>query len=452
MASNVSLASNIIFFIGNSSSYGFLMGLPIIFYTSAQLIVMYVVRKVKIDFNVIRTIADLWYSVFPSKFVVRSYSAILAFAGLLSVFLEIFVGMEIVTVFLPETIYTKPLCFMAIGIMVIGYVYFGGFNAVVKTDKLQMTFLGACAFSLLIFAVAIPATDLASAETLWKQTIFFDVKGLDLILFVAWVCSLNFLGAFNSTESWHRMSASASLTESMKGILKNWWKFALVFLGPMFAIIIMSSKGYEFSNISQFVGVLSNGEPYQVFLVSIVALGFAAALFSTADTSLMATLHTIADKHTFLPFLAKKENNPDSNFLKRYLALFMFSVLFICSVLLFVNENEAAANLVMPTLYLIWNLMTSLAALPIYALLSYSYGWKPLQANKFQIATLGASVLLSFIVNVFGNDLIATVFGEASADSVNLISVILIMAVGMYLTAAMDPQFRRTKFNKPSLA
>lgn len=70
-ATTVSLADGIIFFISAHHEYGWLMGLAAIFYTIAQLYMLNIVKKLKIDFTQIRTVSDLWYSVYPSKKIAR---------------------------------------------------------------------------------------------------------------------------------------------------------------------------------------------------------------------------------------------------------------------------------------------------------------------------------------------------------------------------------------------
>lgn len=427
-ATNVSLAANIIFFVSAYQSYGWMMGLAVIAYTIVQLFILALVRRINIDFNQIRTISDLWYAVFPSRKIARIISGIVVAGCLFSVFVELYFGSVIVSMFFADTPFNKAATFFVLGALTLSYVYFGGYKAVIKTDKWQMGLLMLAASALIAFSYFIPTLDTVSKNA--SELLFsHSESGSSLFIFLLWVCSLNIFLCFIDIDTWQRMSACKSISEASQGLINGLWKLALVFWGPMMAIIVIGFKGYEFSNLPEFIGVIAAQDALYSYIVTpIVVVGFAAALFSTADTKLMSAIYGLCDDNTFRPLIDKLDKQTDGALvLRKYLVRAFMVAVFAISILYYIQGSDIA-DLVMPAIYATWGILIGLSILPIYAFYRIFKGMPKAKVTTSRENTIVASLVLASIVTLMGSYWEYTTGEMIYSQLANLLTVVVVFA------------------------
>ncbi len=428
-ATNISLASNIIFFIAAHQVYGWMMGLALIAYTIVQFYILYIVRKLNLDFNKIRTISDLWYEVFPSKKIARIITFTVVTGCFIGLFLELYFGSVILSIFFPDMIIYQAGSFLVLGFMVIAYVYLGGYNTIVKTDKWQVGLLILATLALGYFAATVPAIGSATETSFVQKISGHTESGLSLIVFLFWVCSLNVFLCFIDISTWQRMGASKSIGEASRGLFKGLWKIAVIFWGPMMAIVFIGAKGYSFNSLPEFFNVIyqySGNLNYIIF--PLVAIGFAAALFSTADTILISTMYGMCDQNSFLPHLEKFPKEQQHSKLKHYLSQFTAIIVSLLTIFYYIQGNDGIASYIMPLIYASWGVLIGMAIFPMIAFYRMWYDLPKINVSRISEYTIIATLIVAASITIIGS------FFEYNTDDMiysqiaNLLTVLVVGA------------------------
>ena len=450
-ATNISLAGNIIFFLSAHQLYGWMMGLAIVVYTIVQFYILHTAKKVNLDFNKIRTVSDLWFSVFPSTKVARIMSATIVFGCLFGLFLELYFGSVILSMFFPDESIYKAGSFFMLGLLVICYVYFGGFTAIVKTDKWQIGLLLLASAALLYFSLSVPNYGAAAESTsLFSKLFGHQESGVPLLTFLVWVIALNILLCFIDISTWQRMNAVVSIDAATKGLIKGLWKLAIVFCVPMMAIVLLGAKGYSFSTIPEFLNIIFNHSgKLSVIIFPIVVVGFSAALFSTADTILISAIYGLCDHNTLLPFLEKIDESKKHNILRNYLVLFTLGIILLLSILYYI-QGQAISDFIMPAIYSTWGVLIGMAIFPIYAFHRMKKGLPTLKATKKSEA-----IILFFLFIAVGITLAGSILEYRTdkmiysqvANLCTVVTIIIGIATCVYSEARETKTITKFKLN-----
>ncbi len=440
-ATTVSLADGIIFFISAHHEYGWLMGLAVVFYTAAQLYMLNIVKKLKIDFNKIRTVSDLWYSIYPSKKIARIISGCIFACSLLWLFLELYIGSVILSVLLPDTDIYKAGSFFVLGALVVTYVNFGGYKAIVKTDKWQVSLLLISVLVLIGFVAYVPSIGEAKNTSIFNKCFGYTESGFSLYIFLFWVCSINILFCFTNIHTWQRMSAVVSINEGIKGIVKGLWKFALIFLGPMMCIIILGAKGYSFSDMPSFLSIIYKESGNLSFIVfPVIVVGFSAALFSTADTFLIGAAYTLCDKNTLLNKIEAIPEDKRHATVRKYISI--FTVLIVCCLsILYYIQGQDISKYIMPIIYAHWGLLFGLSVLPMYAFFRMLKNLPPMQASRASEKVLLLGIILCGCVLVTGS-LYEMSTGMMIYSQISNLLAVVVIAVSLGLSIKIDNKKR----------
>ncbi len=366
----VALAGNIAFFIVAHREYGYLMGLGPIFYTVSQLLFLYIFKKVPINFLQIRSLADIWTKVFSgkNKVIARTIAITCAFSCIMTVFAEILVGSEMISIFLPSNPIYKALTFFFLGLVVLGYVSYGGYKAVIKTDGWQFTVLLFTTATMIYFAISSPILNNSTPYEIVTKLFTYEAKGNFLLCFLIWAIWINISGAFTDMALWHRMAASVSMQEALNGFIRGLWKWFAIFMLPMMCFVLLYLKGNHYDKMPEFLAIIQSQSGILGYIIfPMIVLGFASALFSTADTYMIAAMYTLCDCNTLLPTLEKIPAEKREVTIKKYLAIFVITLAF-CLAIFYYAQHSAISNAIMPILFAIWGITGIEAPLLIYAI------------------------------------------------------------------------------------
>lgn len=432
-ATTLSLASTIIFFIEAHQAYGWLMGIGPLFFFAIQFYLLRTISNLEIDLKNIRTVADLWYAVFPSKAISRSIAIITVITILMAFFIELWVGSVILTTFLPKTAEFKACSFCALAVIVLLYVYNGGYAAIIKTDRWQLWLMILTSVAIVYFALVAPIinTSLKSESLLLFQLLSYNEGGWSLLIFLLWACIINLCFGFADLTVWQRMAASRSVQESYYGLLRGIWKMFVIFWLPMMSFILLYIKGYNYHTMEQFLELVLHTESgilgYVIF--PLIVTGFATALFSTADSFMIACMYGLFDHSTFLPIIEKVPPQKREKTIKKYLVGSTLGLIIILSLLYYIHNNDIA-GWIMPLFYAVFGLAATVAPLAIYAFHHHRKNLVPIKVTPLKNGILIFTLLLGWSTIIAGS------FAEASTglhyySHLALLVALIIVCLGL---------------------
>jgi len=307
VAASTSFATVILFFIATESIYGLTLLLCGLSYYLGQLAFIYWMKSSKIDTGELSTNAMFLLVKTGHKSLARAMSLLTIISFLMILFIELYVGSVIIKYYLPGAAgLTGALPFLLLGIIVFGYVRLGGLTTVIHTDswQLRLMVLAACAF--VAFALVV-----SPAGEAYALSNAFTVRAspMVLLLFYGWIFLLNFTLPFTQVSSWQRIAAARSIGEAWKGVLKGAPSFLVVWWLPVVALALLRAKGYEIGSIDSLFEVLrSGGSLAEAILYPMVFVGFTAALFSTADSALIALQLAVLNDTRLQGYLHRMSN------------------------------------------------------------------------------------------------------------------------------------------------
>ncbi|NQY42608.1 MAG: hypothetical protein HRT87_04605 [Legionellales bacterium] len=392
-ASSMSLATVLVFFISTQKEYGlFLLACPIGF-VLGQYIFFYTVRKCNVDFSKCRTISDLVSTVFPSKKIARAITAITIVSYIGLAFIELYVGTIILTFFMPKSAIWQTLAFFIIGITVLLYIRLGGYKAIVKTDKWQLSLMLLAITTIFLFSILLPYSD--TPKTYVNSFYFVNVSPIWALVFVIQILFTNITGPFTQLTGWQRIVASSSVDEAWKGLKRATWKTLFIWTVPIISFVLLRTKGYDITELEKFLYFARNtSELTATILFPIVVVGFASALFSSADVAIIAIIHALSDQNTFQSSFQKL---PYRKF-KRYLTIFTICILAILSALYWIKYLELT-NYLVPLVHSSFGQMNILIPLSAYAIYRINNNQ---QETKFNENYIFFSILLGWSFVLIG--------------------------------------------------
>jgi len=402
-AATVSLASSIIFFICAHREYGYLMGVGPLFLCLVQFLLLRFASRVSLNFKQVRSIADIWSHAFSGKIIPRTIALLCAFSCLLGMFAELLVGSEIFSTFLPDTSFYKALCFFLLGLTTLGYVRFGGYRAIIKTDTWQLFLLFLATIAMILFSIQSPILDNSTLEVVFSKLFSYNASGWSLFIFLFWVCLLNVFYSVMDLAQWQRMAALKSDASASIKFLLSLWKWGVVFLLPMMCFVLLYAKGNQYDTMSEFLNIVkTQGGSLGVIWFPLIVIGFAAALFSTADTLMIAAMYALFDKHILLGKFERSNSTEREKLIKQYITGFSIILFFLLSVLYYIQHSKLS-ELIIPIMYAVWGQMSVVAPLIIYALYRMYYNRSFIYLTKTQINIILSSLITGWIIILAGS-------------------------------------------------
>ncbi|MCW8093388.1 hypothetical protein [Alteromonas sp. ASW11-130] len=297
-AASTSLATVIFFFITGIEKYGLFLFWCGISYLLGQFIFLRIMKRSSDNTNELSTVSDYWFLSTGGKYTSRAISLISFSALLTMLFLELFIGSQILTFYIEEkTFLSNILAFGFLLFVVVFYVSSGGMGAVFKSDSWQFKLMIlSLAFLLIsaIFTFLFRTTGTIESDILDKN---YDAE---VFVFVIWVTIQNFTLPYTQLSSWQRLASTESVTEAQVGLKNVITGFLILWIVPVVALTLFYISGVKFSNVSDFFNFFRLSENLFVyFSFAVLFAGFSSALFSTADSALIASVLSISDRSTF---------------------------------------------------------------------------------------------------------------------------------------------------------
>ena len=367
VAASTSLATVLLFFLSTASFYGVVLLWCGLTYFLGQMIFINYVSGKQLLTKDIRTISDLWFNCIESSLISRIITAVTISSYLIILFVELYIGSVIVTYFLKPFLpnLSGVLGFAFVSIIVIGYVRIGGLRAVMETDRWQLKLLVTSVVALFLFSVLVPEGVGPLREVQRRSFFHVDASLKDCICFCLWILVLNLTLPFSQLSSWQRIAAAKSGSVAKKGFRTHRRHLLFVWIIPVISFVLLVSKGFGFKDVTglfdsmKTAGGLSSGVLYPL-----VVLGFGAALFSTADTALIAFGTSLADENTFLSRLETYSEKK----LRRSFTIFAAITLCLLAIIYYLAEADIGSWFI-PLIYAIFGQLTVIAPLILYCLI-----------------------------------------------------------------------------------
>jgi len=367
-AASTSLATVLIFFISTSSMFGLFLLWCGATYLLGQVLFLKLIKAINVETSGLTTNADFVLKQMDTKRTARIISVLTASTFILILFLELYIGSEIISYYLQGIGPTgKAIAFFSLGAIVIFYVRLGGLKVVFRTDTWQLALIVVACLALFVFSIVhAPVTSGSIQAT--KSILSVTGTPTQIIIFMLWILILNFSLPFTQLSSWQRLAATESLDQAWKGLKRSTPSFLLVWMLPVVSLVILNNKGVNVSSLSGLFDILRSGNvDYTNIIYPIIFVGFASALFSTADTAIVALQFSLSDSATFGDRLKQLNENK----LRKILTFSILVIVFVLAGIYGLAEADLG-ELFIPLVYTIFSQLTIIAPQVVYAMLESS--------------------------------------------------------------------------------
>jgi len=432
-AASTSLATVLIFFISYSSFFGLSLLWCGTTYLLGQILFIRFMKRINVETSNLTTNADFVLQYVHTERTAKAMAALTASAFILILFLELYIGSEIISYYLTNLgSIGKAVAFLSLGLIVIMYVRIGGLTVVFRTDIWQLSILIAACIGLLLFSIIYePITSGISQAT--KPILFANATPVQILIFMLWIFVLNLTLPFTQLSSWQRLAATKSIDQAWRGLKLSTPGFLVIWILPVIALVILNAKGVIPNSLSGLFDVLRTGDTELAnILYPIIFVGFASALFSTADTAMIALQFSFSDNATF----GDRLKSMDEKKLGKVLTSSTIFIIIILAVIYGVAEAQLGSWFI-PLVYTIFSQLTIIAPQVIYAMLEVS---GKIPEREFQVLSDRINISgigLAWIVLVGAT--IGKVYGilpQAGTQEVATYIALIISTVGQIVAAA----------------
>jgi hypothetical protein len=364
VASSFSLSMNVMFLLSSSNNYGLWILIAPTTYISGFLLFNYIVKRSDIDLKGSRTLADFFYLIYPSRTIARLVTALTLGSYIMLLFVELYMGTVLLTVFLGDAIFYKTIGFFAIGCLVLMYVRLGGYSAIVQTDKWQLLLMMLAIGSIFGFGLIAPADLDINWQGLFNKIITAREEPASLVVFMIWLGVTNLIYPFSQLSNYQRVTATKCANTSLKGVISGSYKLLLLFILTIGGFLLLGAKGYQVNTITDFLLLVKNSEGILQYLFIPLILGFGSMVFSSADIAVIAIFYSLSDQNTFRRRFSKMKESE----LRYILTLSTMGLLVVLSFIYFLQAGGLEAWL-MPLIYTVIGQLVILVPVPLVLLL-----------------------------------------------------------------------------------
>lgn len=435
----ISLASNIAFFVSAHREYGCLLGIGPLFYCAMQFLLLYLINYIPINFNSVHSIADLWSKICVGSTITRCIVILSAVSCLTGTLTELFVGAEIFSIFLPNTAFYKAATFFTLGLMVVAFVRYGGYKAVIKTDPIEFLIMFVAGIVLIYFVLSATNVSHATVGQMSLGLFAHNQHGISLLVFLLWDCSLNICAALTDAVMWQRMAALASPKEGLRVFVRSGiWRWSIILLSPLLCIVLLHLKGNTYNSMPQFLEVLRSESwltYYVVFPITLV--GFATAFFSTAYTKIIGALYSLCYQSDCIAKLEKLDMRTQKRLIRKYIDIFSIAciVLFFVISIFYCLERQKLSEYIMPIMYAVWGQISILAPLIIYALYRIKTKKHHIKFTKVQNYILLAFLIIGWVIVLLGSLTRTNMYAQLS-----FLVATFVVCLGLYVSTSFAPR------------
>lgn len=397
VAASTSLATVMLFFLANAQHYGLTLLFCGATYLGGQALFIKILGRANIRTSDLSTNAEFWriFANAPRSAFVIGILTVTTF--LIILFVELYIGSVIIGYYLLDLkTWGKAIAFTILGSVVVAYVRIGGMRVVFRTDAWQLRLMLASMAALIIFAITVPNLD--SKEVLLTSVFTVDATFIEVVLFWCWIGLLNITLPFTQLSSWQRIAATKSVAEAWNGLKRQTGSFFVLWFVPVIAFVILSAKGYSLTDLPALFDAMRQGPmAIEGVLYPILFVGFASALFSTADTALIALQFAAADESLTGKFF----RTGNERTLRRRLLVTMLAMILLLALIFGLAEAKLGAWFI-PLIFAIFGQLAVIAPQIIYALCCRMRGQNFVQFSKLGEFANVVAILLAWLVIIGG--------------------------------------------------
>lgn len=363
-ASNFSLAITLLYLMTNASVFGWFLVISPLTYLLGHYFFVGLVRKCNLDLKNCRTLSDLVYRVYPSRSIAILITLMTASSYIMLVFLELYIGSVLFSIFLPQGILYQTCSFLILGIIVLSYVKIGGFAAIVQTDKIQLILMLGAITAVFVFSIICPANDNTVKQILINTTKYTS-EGWFILLFSVWLTFINSIHAFGMVSNWQRLASSKDHDVSWRGLINSSWKVIFLLSATIIGFVVLNAKNYQINNLLEFLYLVRDTGGISTFILfPVLIVGFASMVFSSADVALIAIGYSLADRNSFAKHFTKLEEKQ----LRKIITNATLVMLLVLTVIYWL-QFAVLQDLLLPLIYTISGQLAVLCPIPIFVLL-----------------------------------------------------------------------------------
>lgn len=402
-ASITSVSFWLLFLVSQHRVYGVILFLTSIMAIWGQQISIYIIMRNK-GILKHKSIADLCSHYFPDYYLSKAISLIM----IVYLFCVFFIELSAGTMILDEVFrglswwnakWSKLVAFFCLGTLVIGYTRYGGYKAVIQTDTWQFWMIFTSMVVLMLVALAHPSDNYGTAfvSKLFEFEMSSDVFGT--VVFIAWLGLMNLLTPLYTQHNWQRMVSASSIEECYSEFKQSWWKYVVLMLFPLLAMLVFNAKGVTINTLHDLIAT-SKSLPFYLFIpvYSILLVGLAATMFSTADTMLIAVISGFFDKTNLRGSLINKEDDEQRAFLQNKLTIVSVIVLLAASYVYY-KRIDSINSYIVNFLFFVVGLKSLIIPVVIMAIYRAVKGKKPVHFNLMSRNILYSVMYLGLLVH-----------------------------------------------------
>jgi Na+/proline symporter len=432
-AASTSLATVILFFITGVEQYGIFLLWCGITYFLGQIGILFLLKESKVRTTQLTTVADFWLDFSKCRMSSLIVAILTALAFIFMLFLELFIGSEILSYYLGDSQLSSLLSFLFLIIIVAAYVFRGGMYAVFKSDLWQYTLM---LIAMIVLAICSLLYTMPLAPP--KEGVFSVLTANDeteLILFLIWVTIQNLTLPFTQLSSWQRLASTSSVDSAYSGIKKIAFGFSLLWLLPVLSMLLFMYYGKTFSNIAELFDFFRNSNNLIIYIsYAIIFVGFSSALFSTADSALIACTLSLTDKSTFRSFVESKTIEST----RKYILMFVFLLMSVETFLFSVFSDQASDEF-LSIVFVIFSQLSLISPLIVYVFYKKIKGNSNKQLGVVSDVVISVGLIVGwltlFYFNFFGPQIDFSFWDPKFKLSQNL-SIIMGSLIGFILSVS----------------
>lgn len=429
VVTSTSLATVLMFFLLQSELYGLILLIAGLTFLLGQWFFLSRINVSNIETKDMTSNADFWLNLSGGRKSAVAISLISFISFIIIFFVELYIGSVILSKyfgFLGQN--GAFLAFIVLGLLTITYVQMGGFKAIIKTDFYQATLVFLAVLGILIFSIILPSQ---SGGGYIGNIFNFTASSSEIITLLVVLFFLNFATPFSQVTFWQRVASSPSKKEAFKGFKRYIPLFLFIWLVPVISFKLLNAKGFTFDSIGSFFAfVQSTGGISEFILFPIIFVGLAAALFSTADSALIAIQFSLVDNTMF----KSRFDSLSRKSAKNVLIGASLVIVMLLSLIYYLAESQLVSWFI-PLIFAIFGVLVVVSPLIIFGLVK-SQKNEEIRLTKLSDSFIAIGLYLGGF-SVLATTFIAVQLGSATlsqlATLVGVIISLIFLIIGLSL-------------------
>lgn len=432
VVTSTSLATVLIFFLLQSKLYGLTLFFAGLTFFLGNYLFLRRINLSNVESKDMTSNADFWLNFSGGRKSAVAISIISFISFLIIFFIELYLGSVILSKYFGQG--GAFFAFLFLGLLTIAYVQIGGFKTIIKTDFYQAVLVGLAVFAILIFSIIMPFQPGEQISNIFN----FTASGIELFTLLALLLFLNLTVPFSQVTFWQRVASTTDKREAFKGFKKYSPLFLFIWLVPVFAFTLLIAKGFNFDSVGSFFSLIqSTAGILELILFPVIFVGLAAALFSTADSALIAIQFSLVDNTMFKSRFDKLTQKSA----KKILIGASLVIILLLSVIYYLAESQLASWFI-PLIFAVFGVLVIVSPLIIYGLVKYQKEDKGIRLSRLSDSLIALGLYLgvaSVLTTAFIAVQISSVTLSQIAPFIGTIISLIFLTIGLRLRRVQPP-------------